>query len=429
MKTLFLSLLSVLLLLGFCSTTFAQEDVDHSYKPLKLKLNEKGDKYIRFIMWHQLWLTSNNLTEENSNLQMSVSIRRSRFLAFSQISPKFLILTHFGLNGLSAANLSSLGSNGDAPKLFLHGAWGEVMLHKSVYVGAGLHYWRGLTRLNNASTLNFMTLDQSRPFNSWHSLGITDQFARHLGIYIKGSAGKFEYRVAFNNPMRTPLGAGIDYSGSFAADGIPQSAFTYTGVGQVNDDGKKVGNSILEGYIKYNIFDNESTKLPYYVGTYMGKKKVLAIGAGFFVHPNGMYDNVNNKHSSVAHFAVDAYLDMPVMDGEGAVNAYLSFQQFNYGENYISRWGGTGSALYGQFGYFIKSAKLMPYLAYSTSIYQGADDPISAINAGLNYYINGHNAKVSLEYHSIMKDYREGAISVGGLESIGQIRMQLHIFL
>jgi len=413
----------------FLNIGLAQEKIeeDHSYKPLTLKLNESGSKYLRFIMWHQLWLTSNNLSAENSKTQFSTSIRRSRILAFAQVSPKFLILTHFGLNSLNAGNLTSLGGNGDSPQFFLHGAWGELKLGDGLYMGAGLHYWKGLTRLANQSTLNFMTLDQSRPFNAWHSLGITDQFARHLGIYLKGASGKFEYRFAWNTAGRSPLGAGIDYSARFNADGMPSSSLTYTGVSTADSGGDPVGNSLFEGYVKYNIFDNEGTKLPYYVGTYLGKKKVLAIGAGFFLHPNGMYDNSSNSHESVSHFAVDAFLDMPT--GAGGINAYAALQRFNYGDNYISRWGGTGTALYGQFGYYLANSKIMPYVAYSSSNYDAADDAITALDIGVNYYINGHNCKLTAEYHRIGKDYREGAISLGGTEALTQLRFQLHIFL
>ena len=40
----------------------APKPVDHSYKPLTLKLNEDGSKYVRLIMWHQMWatMTKNN---------------------------------------------------------------------------------------------------------------------------------------------------------------------------------------------------------------------------------------------------------------------------------------------------------------------------------------------------------------------------------
>lgn len=399
----------------------------YDYKPLKMNLNEDGSKYVRFIMWHQLWLTSNNLSDDNAATQLSTSIRRSRFLAFAQISPRFLILTHFGLNSLTPGNLTSLGSNGDSAQLFLHDAWGEVMLSKNIYVGAGLHYWKGMTRLANQSTLNFMTLDQSRPFNAWHSLGITDQFARHLGIYFKGSANKFEYRFAWNNPSRSPLGGGKDYSSSFIDTGMPASQLTYNGVSVADSDGKATGNSIYEGYVKYNFWDNESTKLPYYVGTYLGKKKVFSVGAGFFLHPNGMYDNSTSSHESVSHFAADAFLDMPTTSG--ALNVYAAFQSFNYGENYVSRWGGTGEAIYAQLGYYLKAPKLMPYVAFSNSSYEGAPDPIQALDVGVNYFINGHNAKVTAEFHSISKDYREGGLTPGAIENLTQFRLQLHIFL
>jgi hypothetical protein len=86
--------------------------------------------------------------------------------------------------------MTSLGSNGDAPQLFLHDALGEFKLNDALYIGGGLHYWKGMTRLGNQSTLNMMTLDQARPFVQWHSLGNTDQFARHLGVYAKGTIGE-----------------------------------------------------------------------------------------------------------------------------------------------------------------------------------------------------------------------------------------------
>lgn len=423
LKTLRLIITSTLLFscVGFLQAQEVEKPKeDHSYKPLTLKLNEKGSKYVRFIMWHQIWMTSNNMSADNAKFQLTPSIRRSRFLAFAQISPRFLILTHFGLNGLSPNNLSSLGSNGDAPQLFLHDAWGELKVSDGLYVGGGLHYWKGLTRMSNQSTLNFMTLDQSRPFIGWHSLGITDQFARHLGIYAKGAIGKFDYRIALNSPLRNNIGAGKDY-------GFNDSGLTYNGVLNSDRSGDPMGNSVIEGYFRYNFWDKESTKLPYAVGTYLGGKKVFSIGAGFFAHPNGMYNEQTGDHSSVSHLALDAFLDMPTSSGN-AINAYAAFMKFDYGENYVSRWAGTGTALYAQVGYFMKKAKLMPYIAIQNGSYDGLTDNISATDIGMNYYVNGHNCKITLEYHKIKGDVREGAIATGG-DALSQLRLQLHIFL
>jgi len=426
------SLITLLIVWFFSFGVLNAQDIsddaeDHSYKPLKLSLNEEGTKYIRFIMWHQLWMTTDNLSADNQNLNVNTSIRRSRFLAYSQISSKFLILTHFGLNSLTPSNLTSLGNNGNSPQLFLHGAWGELKVTDNIYIGAGLHYWKGMTRLANQSTLNFMTLDQSRPFNAWHSLGITDQFARHLGIYLKGAAGKFEYRFALNNPIRSPLGGGIDYSRNFTEDGNPASDLTYTGVTTSDSNGGVIGNNIFEGYVKYNLWENEGTKLPYYVGTYLGKKKVLAIGGGFFLHPNGMYNNLTSEHSNVTHVAGDIFMELPTSGG--ALNAYVAVQKFNYGENYISRWGGTGTAFFSHLGYYLKNSNLMPYVAISNSNYAGANDDISALDIGVNYFIIGHHCKITAEYHQISKDYREGAMTLGGIDQFSQFRLQLHVFL
>ena len=126
----FFNLVIVLFLL-LCTTVVlnAQEEVDHSYKPLTVNLNDSGSKYVRFILWHQMWVTSNNLDNEGAKFQLTPSIRRSRVLAFAQVSPRFLILTHFGLNGLNPGNLTSLGSNGDAPQMFLHDAWTEFKVN------------------------------------------------------------------------------------------------------------------------------------------------------------------------------------------------------------------------------------------------------------------------------------------------------------
>lgn len=399
---------------------------DHSYQPIILKLDQEGNKYIRLIMWHQVWVTSQNMAADETKFQLSASIRRSRFLAFAQVSPKFLILTHWGLNGLTNNNLTSLGNNGDTPQLFLHGAWTEFKVSDELHIGAGLHYWNGLTRLASASTLNFMTLDQSRPFAHWHSLGITDQFARHLGVYAKGQIGGFDYRLSVNTPGKSPLGGGKDYGG--------QSTLTYTGISNplqaddLNTTGDPTGNTLIQGYFRYNFWDKESTKLPYHVGSYLGAKKVLGLGAGFFAHPNGMYDTATGEHEHVLHFAADVFMDLPT--AAGGWTTYASFQRFDYGENYMSRWAGTGSVLYGQTGYFLRAAKLMPYVAFQSGRYDAFDDRLQALDVGLNYFVNGHHAKLTLEYHHIANNPLEGGVDAAGVpRDVSQLRLQAQIFL
>ena len=396
-----------------------QEEVDHSYKPLIVKLNDSGSKYLRFLTWHQVWAQTNNLSVEDAKLQITPVVRRSRMVLLAQVSPRFLILTHFGVNNLTSANLPSMGNDSNASQIFLHGAWSEFKVTKNdaLYLGGGLHYWNGLSRLSSASTLTMMTLDQPRPFAHWHSLGETDQVANHLGLYAKGALGKFDYRMALSSPSRSPLNAGKTYGSD--------TTFVYTGVTKATKEGDPTGNTIVTGYFRYNFFDTESIKLPFNMGTYLGEKKILALGAGFFAHPNGMYNQMNGEHEDVFHFAVDAFLDYPLAHGN-AVHAYASYINFDYGENYVGRWAGTGEVLYGQAGFFLKSLHLMPYVAVQHAAYDdnSESDPLMTLDAGLNYYILGHNAKLTLEYHRITNDPRETASG-----DLTQVRLQAHIFL
>ncbi|MEM6360650.1 MAG: porin [Bacteroidota bacterium] len=436
--------LALLLVFGFVYCVNAQDsdgliakpEEDHSYKPLKLNLDEGGKKYIRFIVWHQQWLQTNNLEVDDAKTQLTSFARRSRFLAYAQISPRFLILTHIGLNNQTPRNQTSLGNNGNSAQFFLHDAWTEFKVSKNdaLHIGTGLHYWKGLTRLANASTLNFMTLDQARPFTQWHSLGVTDQFARHFGVYAKGQIGQFDYRFAVNNPLNpaNALGGGRNY-GTIAAivDGEPvpfpnaeASDITYDGRNRNDTDGDPTGNTIVEGYFRYNVFDKESTKLPYQVGTYFGKKKVLGIGAGFFSHANGAFNNSTGEHENVFHVAGDIFYDAPAPGG--GINAYASFISFDYGGNYVSRWAGSGTNFYAHAGYFLSNLKIMPYIAYQSGSYDALEDNITSFDFGVNYYVNGHNAKITLEYHTIRGDYRDGPNTDG---DITQWRLQTHIFL
>ncbi len=399
--------------------------VDRSYKPLTLKLDESGQKYIRFITWHQIWAEDNNLDDDPS---FTMRIRRSRFLTYAQITPRFLILTHFGLNTLTGANADPIGNRNtndptddatiNGPQLFLHGAWTEFKMtqNDALYIGGGLHYWNGLSRITSASTLNFMTQDNYR--QAWATLGLSDQFARHLGVYAKGVLGKFQYTLAVNEPIANGLGSAdlVD---------LAEGSITYSGRRLLGDD----AGLITQGYFEYQFKDSESKKLPYRVGSYLGKKEVFNIGAGFFSHNNGtvLIDNGVPQGQDVFHFALDAYYDAPL--GEGALNAYAVYYNFDYGDNYaLGTTYGTGSSLYGQVGYllpeFSEKGRLMPYLAYSTRDYEAFDEAGNTIQLGANWFINGHNAKVTLEYRSTLANH-----SGPEPDRVNGLVLQTHIFL
>ena len=437
-------------------------EADHSYQPLTLKLSEDGQKYVRFLMWHQFWLT---LTENNpgtldingelASHTTNLALRRSRFLAYAQVSPRFLILTHWGINNQSfingatppnGPNSAGVASNqGKKPQLFIHDAWTEYELVKNkLYIGAGLHYWNGVSRLSSHSTLNFMTLDA--PIFNWYNIEATDQFARQFGIYAKGQLGKLDYRLHYNKPF---------------VNGVVANTAN-TGINAINAANE---NWALGGYANWMFLDKESNKLPFYVGSYMGAKKVFNIGAGFYQHPEATAsrsiidkDTLVSRHDQLC-LGVDVFLDMPVGNNKGAVHAYMVYYNYDFGPGYLRNIGilnehfatsvqqekrsamgggnlqptiGTGSIAYGQFGYALpkmnNGMQLMPYATVTYKDFERLPEPSSQFGLGLNFFINAHFAKLTLEYQSRpVYQADSGVLMRNG--SKGEFILQTHIFL
>ena len=451
--------------------------VDHSYKPLTLKLNEDGSKYVRFIMWHQVWATATqnnpgtldvNGKDIGDKWTGDVAMRRSRFLAYAQVSPRFLILTHWGINNQSfinggAANhvagvTAPVSNLGKKPQLYIHDAWTEYAVSKGkLHIGAGLHYWNGVSRLSSNSTLNFMTLDA--PIFNWFNIEATDQFARQYGIYAKGQLGKLDYRVSVNKPF-------------VFGNVLNTTNFTTGAV-----SGKEVAVNVasekpaFQGYANWMFWDKESNVLPFFVGSYLGTKKVFNIGAGFYSQAEatgarltGVTDSLRRYNETV--LGVDAFLDMPINKEKGtAINALVTYYNMDFGPRYIRSLGilnehatvgavpagstanswagggnlqptiGTGSIIYAQVGYLLpkktlKTGQLMPYATVTHKDFERLADPSTQFGLGLNWFITGHNAKITAEYATrpIYKaNATTGAIERNG--SAGQFTIQSHIFL
>ncbi|MBL7722653.1 MAG: hypothetical protein JNK27_00820 [Chitinophagaceae bacterium] len=427
-----------------------------------LKLDDKGQKFIRLITWHQMWVSStgNNpgTLDINGKVQRSVtdmSIRRSRFLIQAQISPRFMILSHWGINNQSFINggsagtlgtgASATGQGGKRPQLYIHDAWTEFAVKPGkLHLGAGLHYWNGVSRMSSHSTLNFMTLDA--PIFNWYNIETTDQFARQLGIYAKGQLGRLDYRLHVNKPF---------------AFGSSLSAVTSPSAVNVLNENWSTG-----GYINYMFWDKESNVLPFFVGSYLGSKKVFNIGAGWYSHKGATASKetptATVKEHTQRNLGLDLYLDMPLNKKKGtALSVYSVFYNYDFGSNYLRNIGilnlhpsaqpvstdpktswagggnlqptiGTGNIWYTQAGYLLPKLKngtsFMPYATYTLKKFDRIGQSSGQVDLGMNYFINGHNAKITLQY-STRPVY---TVSSGNPErngSKGQLILQTQIFL
>ncbi|TYP96272.1 short chain amide porin [Tenacibaculum adriaticum] len=401
---------------------YAQGSPDYT-GGLKVKFDEEGKKYLRIISWAQVQATYN--TDDsfdangNENSKLNFNLRRARVLMFSQINKDFLILAHFGLNSLNSSTLSPTGK-GEGSQLFFHDVWAQYSIGKDHAVGAGLHYFNGISRLNNQSTLNMMTLDNNR--QSWATIGLSDQFARHIGVFAKGKLDRLQYRIAINDAITNGLDGRVP-------NGITDSNDPNY-IGAVYGGKRLLGSAdagkAYAGYFDYHFLDEESNFLPYKVGSYLGGKEVFNIGAGFFLHPNGsVFTDTNGdlKGEDVSLFAIDAFYDAPLGDDGSAITAYATFQSNDYGTDYLYSAYGTGSMVYGHVGYVFSGDKAktryQPYASFASNSYDAVDDSRNIFGLGVNAYMSGHNSKLTLEYKNE---------SFGNNDS-GSITLQAMIYL
>jgi hypothetical protein len=473
------SLFNVCIMLGLliAGGTHAWSQGSENYgSGLKINLDSSGKKYVRFIMWNQIWARAidhnpgTQVNGENVDRTLDIGARRIRFLAYAQITPRYLILTHFGINNQTFASGGASGSAntgpygaGKKPQIFFHDVYNEFAIvptvnpvtgkknKSSVYIGAGLHYWWGLSRMTSASTLNFLAIDA--PVVNWPLVEISDQFVRQFGIYTKGKVGKLNYSMHVNKP--------------FATNVVPADPDPYKGPVAVDNNGD--ASPAFGGYFDYQFLDQESNLLPFRVGTYVGTKKVFNIGGGFYHTQNGTASKpaagaTNLDKHDITLMGLDVFADLPIGNKKKnmAITAYSVFYNYNLGPNYIRTIGlmnpasgfdptmpaaqrtingpgnsrafiGTGNIWYTQAGLLLPKGnkgkmRIQPFGAYTLKKFDALDQNGNYLDVGANFYIDGHHAKITPQYSTRPLYFNQnGQRRIDGNK--GEFLLQFQIYL
>jgi len=444
-------------------TGFSQGSPDYG-AGMKFNLNEDGSKYVRMIAWNQIWFRSSDMNpgtmigDEPATKSTDIGNRRLRMLFYAQLSKRYMVVAHFGINNQTFTNGGAAGTmntggygSGKKPGMFFHDAWNEYAVISpekdkkfSLSLGGGLHYYMGLSRMTMASTLNFLTIDA--PIFNWPLIDNSDQFARQVGLFAKGKYGKFEYRMSYNKPFSTNLPPVAVLSGERAV------AVDNSG----NTEWSKAG------YFEYQFLETESNLLPYKVGTYMGTKKVFNIGAGFYNAQDGtrtIVDGAINKHD-IKLFSADVFADLPVGKKENkmAITAYSVFYNYDFGPNYLRNVGimnvgvtdpaflgdkalagpgnaqasiGTGNIWYTQAGFLLPNAnekpkvRIQPFGAVTYEDFKALDKASTQFDVGTNLFLDGHHAKITAQYST--RPVYTAIDKIDGHK--GEFIVQLHIYL
>ncbi len=136
--------------------------------------------------------------------------------------------------------------------------------------------------------------------------------------------------------------------------------------------------------VQYNFLDADTGF--FYTGTGLGKKKIFAIGGGY---------DVQKDYSS---YAADAYYDHPL--GPGALTAQLDYIHYDGGD--FLKTLPKQDVIYGEAGYYISRAKVMPFFTYSKRDVASTDTgDETRWSVGLGYFAYGHNLNIKAAYGRI----------------------------
>lgn len=376
---------------------------------LKVDINKDDNTYIKVSARTTTWIRFADLNpgtlinDEQKDSFTDFSIRRVRFVIASQLTPKLYTYMMIGNNNLNHRTAKTFQFK------FLD-AYAEYEFEKWFTLGLGKSAWVGLSRMDIRSSKSLMALDA--PLFSLNTVNRTDDIGRMMGIFAKGQVDKFDYRFSIMQPL----------------------AHQQLEVTEDADFAYQAPNMKYSGYLKYQFFDVESNKSAYSSSTYLEKKKVLAIGAGLMFKDDATWNyEINNANDTTTvfndlmHWAVDVFANIPLnKEKRTSITAYLGYYNFDYGPNYIRNVSanqmatgtnnsasfngagtgfpmmGTGNTIFGQLGYAFGTGIgiLQPNLAIQYSNYEKLNDPMMVLDLGMNWYLDGHNHKITLGYQN-----------------------------
>lgn len=390
-------------------------------KELKYSLNEDGSLYIKATFLNQVWLRYNQsnpgtlVSGEPSAHTFDIGLRRTRLQLYGQLTDHVFFYTQFGQN-----NFNYLAQTAGNRKIqaFFHDALGEYKVWKAnnaLKLGAGLTITNGLSRFSQPSIGTIMTMDV--PVFAQATVDQTDEFSRKLSVYARGQVGKLDYRVAVTDPFPVttngqPLPA-LNRNATFAQRGHEKQ---------------------YQGLFLYIFFDQENHTTPYMTGTYLGKKRVLNLEAGFITQRKATWRKEtlqpDTTYEDMKLWSVAVFYDAPLNTAKGtAISAYTSFFHYDYGKSYLRYNGimnpanglvsgaipgsqgnafpmfGTGNIIYSQLGYLLPEnllgstkAAFMPYASWMHADYGALQSSMDVIDIGMNWLMNAHATKLTIDY-------------------------------
>lgn len=303
----------------------------------------------------------------NGGYTQDLFLRRLRLLFAGQVAPKttFFVETDSPNLGRTVG-----GRKNSQPAAYIQDAYIEYKVSDALSVAGGL-ILIPFSRNSLQSAASLLPVDYGA--HSFTANGPTQSnVGRDTGFQARGflNKGHFEYRA-----------------GIFQGNRDTASHNAFRGAGRV----------------QYNFLDAEAPGM-FYTGTYLGKKKVFAVGGGVDIQKD------------YRAFDVDSFVDYPLAGG--AVTAQIDFMRFDGGD-FLTTLPKQNDIL-AEFGYLIGATKFTPVIQYAQkNVADTRAGDEKRYSAGLNYWLAGHNANVK---------FAVGRVAPGVGDDRNEYTLQLQLF-
>ncbi len=309
------------------------------------------------------WLEDPAADDTTQNL----FIRRVRLLFAGQVAKNVTFFIETDAPNLGKTLPTGKNIN---PSVIVQDAYGEFKLHDAFALDAGLMFVP-FSRNSIQSAASLLPIDYGA-YTFSASAPTQSSVGRDAGFQAKGYflENHLEYRVGAFKGTRDPAS---------------HRSFRYT------------------GRLQYQLLEPEATGF-FYTGTYLGARKVAAVGASF--DTQGDYNA----------YDADVFVDYPW--ALGAITAQLAYNRFDGGTTFVTL--PKQNVVLLELGYLLRNLKLTPVLQFtSRGIVDTEVGDETRWSVGLNYWWAGHNANI------------KGActrIDPKGLATQNQFTIQLQLF-
>ncbi len=296
-------------------------------------------------------------------------VRRFYFSLKGEVTPQMGFFAHIAADRIGQDGLDK-PSVGLGSGIAVRDAWIYYNFNEAFKLQMGRMYIP-FTR-NYGTTSTFAMLPLGLSFNQGGVRG---------GIFYAGKVGRDDGMLLWGNPFDGKFQYRLGISEGMENADNPDDNLRFT------------------GRFSLNFLEPETSW--FNKGTYLGKKKVLALGAGFDCQ-NDLTLNGKSDEDNVG-WTVDLFYDHPA--GEGAITleaAYIDVENVTQTLKYS--WlesGDDASMYYIQGGYLfpgkIGPGRVQPYFRYERLDVDGKPDTAFP-SFGLNYYLKGHDARFTLDW-------------------------------